>query len=142
MLYRLLAYALAACALPLASCLYIPPVSDIRDPINNIDGIQVGQTTRSEVLALLGDTPSVCSGSSPQTAQWYHYNGTSSAGQLAFYSGDRKSLGETPWYLNLYFHQNDVVEAVDTNPPPSSGQQVNGVPFEEFVKDLKRRGKL
>jgi len=128
---RRFAFASAALfALPLAACLYVPPVWDITDPNNQIDSIKVGESTRSQVLSLVGDSPSLCAGASPETSRWYRYSGTHSAGQLAYARGDRKSLAETPWYLNIYFNDRGVVEAVDTNPPPSGELQVSGVAFE------------
>jgi outer membrane protein assembly factor BamE (lipoprotein component of BamABCDE complex) len=107
-------------ALPLAACLYVPPVWDIQDPNNQLDSIRVGETTRTEVLSLLGESPSVCPGASTQNSRWYRYSGTQSAGRLAYAGGDRKTLAETPWYVNVYFNDNGVVQSIDTNPPPPS----------------------
>jgi outer membrane protein assembly factor BamE (lipoprotein component of BamABCDE complex) len=118
-------------ALPLAACLYVPPVWDISDPNNKVDSIKVGETTRTQVLSLLGESPSVCAGTSAQTSRWYRYSGTHSAGRLAYAGGDPKALAETPWYLNIYFNDRGVVEAVDTNPPPSGRPQARGVTFDE-----------
>ena len=117
-------------AVALAGCLYVPPVWDITDPNNQIDSIRVGATTRSEVLSLVGNNPAVCAGASQETSRWYRYSGTQSAGRLAYAGGDRKTLAEAPWYLNIYFNERGVVEAVDTNPPPSTELKVSGVTFE------------
>jgi hypothetical protein len=128
---RPLKFTLAALfALPLGACLYVPPVWDISDPNNQIDSIKIGETTRDEVLSLVGDGPSLCAGASEETSRWYRYSGTHSAGRLAYAGGDRASLAETPWYLNIYFNDQGVVEAVDTNPPPTTELTVSGVPFE------------
>ena len=118
-------------ALPLGACLYVPPVWDITDPNNQVDSIKIGETTRSQVLSLVGNTPSLCAGTSKETSRWYRYSGTHSAGRLAYASGNRKSLAETPWYLNIYFNDSGVVEAIDTNPPASGPPQVSGVTFEQ-----------
>ena len=120
----------ALCALPLAACLYVPPVWDISDPNNQIDSIKIGETTRSQVLSLVGDSPALCAGASQETSRWYRYSGTHSAGQFAYAGGDKKSLAETPWYLNIYFDENGVVETVDTNPPPSTAPQAQSVAFD------------
>lgn len=128
---RLTTSALAAvCALSLGACLYVPPVWDITDPNNRVDSIKIGETTRSQVLSLVGNGPSLCAGASQETSRWYRYSGTHSAGTLAYAGGDRKSLAEAPWYLNVYFNDRGVVEAVDTNPPPATELRVSGVPFE------------
>ena len=113
-----------------AACLYVPPVWDITDPNNRVDSITIGETTRSQVLSLVGTEPSLCAGASKATSRWYRYSGTHSAGRLAYAGSDPKALGETPWYLNVYFNDGDVVEAVDTNPPPATELKVSGVPFE------------
>ena len=127
-LVRVLSSALFA--VPLAACLYVPPVWDITDPNNQVDSIRIGATTRSEVLSLVGNTPALCAGASQQTSRWYRYSGTQSAGRLAYAGGDRKTLAEAPWYLNIYFDDRGVVEAIDTNPPPSTELKVSGVTFE------------
>jgi len=116
--------------LPLGACLYVPPVWDITDPNNQVDSIKIGETTRTQVLSLVGDGPSLCAGASQKTSRWYRYSGTHSAGRLAYAGGDRKSLAETPWYLNIYFNDQGVVEAIDTNPPPATELKVSGVTFE------------
>jgi outer membrane protein assembly factor BamE (lipoprotein component of BamABCDE complex) len=128
---RLVTFPLAALfALPLWACLYVPPVWDITDPNNQIDSIKIGETTRGEVLSLVGDSPSLCTGASQETSRWYRYSGTHSAGTLAYAGGDRKSLAETPWYLNIYFNDQGLVEAVDTNPPQTTELAVSGLTFE------------
>ena len=38
----------------LAACVYVPPVWDVGDPINNVDKINVGASTKEEVLEILG----------------------------------------------------------------------------------------
>jgi hypothetical protein len=119
--------------LPLAACLYVPPVWDISDPNNRVDRIRVGETTRAEVLDLLGENPSVCEGFSTQTSRWYYYSGTYSAGRLAYAGGTPKSLGETPWYLNIHFNDDGIVESVDSDSPQTSTLQVSGVKFDQDV---------
>ena len=118
-------------SLLVSACVYVPPVWDIRDPNNSIDSIKVGETTRSQVLSLFGDTPSVCAGASTDNSKWYRYSGTQSAGRLAYADGRRKSLAETPWYLNIYFNDSGIVEAVDTDPPSSADTMVTDVDFGE-----------
>ena len=97
---------------------------------NQVDSITVGETTRSEVLSLVGNSPSLCAGASQETSRWYRYRGTHSAGTFAYAGGDRKSLAEAPWYLNVYFNDRGVVEAIDTNPPQTTELTVSGVTFE------------
>lgn len=116
--------------LPLAACLYVPPVWDITDPNNQVDSIKIGETTRSQVLSLVGSGPSLCAGATQETSRWYRYTGTHSAGRLAYAGGDPKALAETPWYLNIYFNERGIVEAIDTNPPPTRELMVTGIPFE------------
>jgi outer membrane protein assembly factor BamE (lipoprotein component of BamABCDE complex) len=123
---RSVRFATVLFAVPLAACLYVPPVWDIGDPNNRVDSIRVGETTRSEVLSLLGQSPSVCPGASTQDSKWYRYTGTQSAGRLAYATGDQATLGEMPWFVNVYFNDSGVVEAVDTNPP--TGDDTDGVP--------------
>jgi hypothetical protein len=120
----------AVSVMPLAACLYVPPVWDITDANNQIDSIRIGQTTRAEVLSLVGDSPALCAGASRETSRWYRYSGTHSAGRFAYAGGDRKSLAEAPWYLNISFNDRGVVETIDTNPPPSAELKVSGVTFE------------
>ena len=128
---RFVRLALAAVfAVPLGACLYVPPVWDITDPNNQVDSIKIGETTRSEVLSLVGTGPSLCAGASQETSRWYRYSGTHSAGRLAYAGGDRESLAETPWYLNIYFNDRGIVEAIDTNPPTTTELKVSGVTFE------------
>lgn len=131
MIVRGLAQCTSAAFLSLlvCACVYVPPVWDIRDLNNSVDSIKVGETTRSQVLSLFGDSPSVCTGTSTQDSKWYRYSGTQSAGRLAYADGNRKSLAETPWYLNIYFDDSGIVEAVDTNPPPSTDGKVMNVTF-------------
>jgi len=115
-------YAVLSAAVSLTACVYIPPVWDINDAINDIESIRVAQTTRTEVLSLIGNNPSLCEGSSLQSSKWYHYSGTHSAGEVAYLrEGERDSLGETPWYLNVSFDERGVVDSVNTNPPRTSG---------------------
>ena len=119
----------AVFSLLISACVYVPPVWDIQDPNNSVDSIKVGETTRSQVLSLFGNTPSVCAGTSTQDSKWYRYSGTQSAGRLAYADGNGRSLAETPWYLNIYFNDSGIVEAVDTNPPPSADAKVMNVTF-------------
>jgi len=87
------------------ACIYIPPVWDVGDEIYAVDQIQVGVTTRAEVLELLGE---------PDSENRYEgkigYKGASSSGAIGvpYYGGGL--IDPQNWWITITFNENDVVQ--------------------------------
>ncbi len=100
----------------LAACIYVPPVWDAWDVIYKVDQIEVGKTTRNEVLDLLGDPDS----GDRENAEVFRYAGMYSDGYII---GGRPYIGgsygglidEERWWIKVAFDENGVVEEVTSS---------------------------
>ena len=111
-------------------CVYIPPVWDLGDAIKKVDQIEVGKTTRGEVLDLLGDSDS----GDGENAEVFRYHGTYSDGFIMFgnsYSAYVGLMGEEDWFVDVAFDENGVVRAVSTS--------IDGVKAEQGDADAQYR---
>ena len=105
--------ALLVSLLALPGCIYIPPVWDIGDAINDVDWIEPGVTTKAQVVERLGE-PLRDFGDS------IHYAGKSSDGYLAvgyyrlIYEG---LLGQQTWWVMVEFDEAGVVRHLNTSEP-------------------------
>ena len=90
----------------LAACIYVPPVWDAWDAIKRVDQIEVGKTTRSEVLDLLGDPDS----GDRENAEEFRYAGMHSDGYFT-----QGYINEERWWIKVAFDENGVVEKVTSS---------------------------
>jgi TPR repeat protein len=112
-LFSLVLVALAAC--------YVPPVWDAGDAVNSVDEIKAGETTRAEVLDLLGDPQG-----DPEGAT-LNYTGKYSDGAWFIPSyvggGIGGIIGEEGWRVRIVFDEKDVVRAACTSEDDSDKRQ-------------------
>ena len=94
---------IGAIALLLAGCVYIPPVWDVGDAINDVDKIKVGVSTKEEVLKKLGQ-PNGKDVSKPV----FQYSGEQSSGFLIL-RGRAGLVREKYWWVEVEFNEKGVV---------------------------------
>lgn len=101
-----------ASALLLQGCVaYVPPVWDAFDAIHATDQITEGETTRAEVLALLGQPTSEHEG-------YIAYVGSTSSGIWCI--EDCRKGDETGWWINIGFDDDNVVSRIATSKDPNA----------------------
>jgi len=98
-------------------CVYVPPIWDATDEIYHADKIKEGQTTRTQVLNMLGPPQ----GRSEDDKR-YVYTGEKSKGFLVLLGqgGDIGLLLEEKWSVHIEFDDNDLVAAVQTGRDPKA----------------------
>ncbi len=87
----------------LTACVYVPPVWDAGDAINDIEWIEPGVTTKEQVFERLGDPGSV-------VGEQIVYSGASSGGWFSL--GARGLIGEKQWVIQIEFDKAGVVRKV------------------------------
>ena len=100
--------------LALQGC-YIPPVWDIGDEIDYVDSITVGETTRQEVINLIGEPHS-----RDEANDVFHYAGSNSYGTYIAPCPDFEEwncglFDEERWSLSIQFDENDIVNQVTSS---------------------------
>lgn len=84
---------------------YIPPIWDLNDPINKVDQIDAGESTRSDIISLFGEPTEELL---PDVVM---YTGKSSGG----YSDFGGFINERSWWVKVAFDEDNVVEHVWTS---------------------------
>ena len=103
--------------LVLLGCIYIPPVWDINDAINNIDWIKPGVTTKEQVVKRLGEPYIIYWGEGSDGDIVYGeriiYRGKSSDGFIGWGMGGTGRAGlieEEAWSIDIEFDAAGVVQ--------------------------------
>ena len=118
----------------LAACIYVPPVWDAYDAINHVDDLEVGKSTRSQVLGLLGDPEGDPDGSA------LDYSGEHSDGYVmagSTLSAAAGLINEERWWVTIYFDEEDVVQAACTSEDDSDERQACDREVEQWHEELQ-----
>ena len=95
----------------LTGCVYIPQGWDKLNANNNLASIKVGETTRQEVLHIMGKPKQHTS----LNSESFVYSGGCSAGLLSFggyYRPDCSTL-ENKWLIRISFDDNNKVSKIE-----------------------------
>lgn len=96
----------------IAGCVYVPPVWDVGDEIRYVDQIQIGATTRDEVLELLGEPDR-----GDKNDCRIIYEGRWSEGYVILMTpivAGEGLLDPQFWRIAIFFDENDVVQELIT----------------------------
>ncbi len=116
--------ALLVSLLALPGCIYVPPVWDIGDTINDVDWIKPGVTTKAQVVERLGEPDS-------SGGEAINYTGKSSHGFFAVGLCGRGGgcvgagglIEEKLWWVDIKFDKAGVVRSIDTSEPSETSEQ-------------------
>ena len=114
----------------------IPPVWDIGNPIRRLHEVDVGATTKAEVIEIFGEAPSVQIGGGDGAPNGSKLSYSGSVDQMSFcwgFTGDYAGGGvgcntdEENWWVRIFFDENDIVSSVETSEtekgPTNRGRQ-------------------
>ena len=114
----------------------IPPVWDIGNPIHRLHEVDVGATTKAEVIEIFGEAPSVQIGGGDGAPNGSKLSYSGSVDQMSFcwaFTGDYAGGGagcntdEENWWVRIFFDENDIVSSVETSEtekgPTNRGRQ-------------------
>jgi hypothetical protein len=96
--------ALLVLLLTFLGCVYVPPVWDIDDAINDVGWIEPGVTTEEQVIERLGDPDSI-------DGEQIIYRGDTSFGAVATY-GAGGVIGEKLWSIYIDLDEAGIVRKV------------------------------
>ena len=104
----------------LSACIYVPPVWDAGDAIYLLDFIEVGVTTKEEIVARLGDPDFVYE---EDDGSRFTYDGYKSGGffVIIYVPPIPGEADPSHWQVHIDFDEDDVVRAVRTESWPAPG---------------------
>ena len=135
-LARILVLLSVAVSLPACLVVPIPPVWDIGNPIRRLHEVDVGTTTKAEVIEIFGEASSVQIGGGDGNPKGSKLSYSGSVDQMSFcwaftsgYAGGGAGCNtdEENWWVKIFFDENDIVSNVETSEtekgPANRGRQ-------------------
>ena len=121
-----------AAAIPACVIVPIPPVWDIANPIRCLGEIDVGTTTKAEVIDIFGEAPSVQIGGDDGNPQGSRLNYSGNVDRMSFCwafsagyaaGGAGCNTDDENWWVRYFFDENDIairVESSETEKGPDN----------------------
>jgi len=114
----------------------VPPIWDVEDVIYQLETIEEGVTTKSEVLEKFGEPYY-----RDEDINLFTYNGETSKGYVfaaAGYTGSGTLIDEQSWWVTIYFDESDAVAFLVTSEMTDS--QKSDARIETQLKERAKKG--